>query len=161
METGENRVYDINLSGSPSSCIIKIENRKYRSLVDTGAEISLINEKVIAHLKYRPDIKPENVRISSVSGDLVKVLGKTELEIKIGKTKIKQEFRVVKNINHNIILGQDWVFGKGVRIYGDLGCIRINGHYVPLEHDFPISSLVRIARDTVINQTCQIYHQEA
>ena len=45
--------YKINLAGSPNSCIIKIGKNKFRSLVDTGAEVSLMHRRVYDSLKVK------------------------------------------------------------------------------------------------------------
>ena len=34
--------YKICLAGNPNSCLIKVEKQKFRALVDSGADISLI-----------------------------------------------------------------------------------------------------------------------
>ena len=45
--------YKINSAGSPNSCIIKIGKNKFRSLVDTGAEVSLMHRRVYDSLKVK------------------------------------------------------------------------------------------------------------
>ena len=47
-------IYKINLAGSPNSCIITIGKNKFRSLVDTGAEVSLMHRRVYDSLKVKP-----------------------------------------------------------------------------------------------------------
>ena len=45
-------------------------------------------------------------------------------------------------MNRNMILGTDWLKNHGVRIYYDLGCIRIGDkNYVNLEEDIHIASV--------------------
>ncbi len=41
----------ISLAGNPNSCLIKIQKQKYRALIDSGAEVSLINRKIYDSLK--------------------------------------------------------------------------------------------------------------
>ena len=41
-------------------------------------------------------------------------------------------FVVVNDMNRNVILGRDWLKENGVRIYFDLGLLRINNVYVKL-----------------------------
>ena len=53
---GESTVHDmpifkIELVGNPNSCIIKINKQKFRALLDSGAEVSLIHTKVCKSLK--------------------------------------------------------------------------------------------------------------
>ena len=51
-------------------------------------------------------------------------------------------------MNRNIILGREWLKQNGVRIYFDLGYLRIRNTYIRLEEDIHISSLLRLARKT-------------
>jgi hypothetical protein len=44
-------------------------------------------------------------------------------------------FYVVANMNRNIILGRDWLVQIGVRLYYDLGCLRVGNIYTNLEED--------------------------
>ena len=60
-------------------------------------------------------------------------------------------FYVVKDMSRNLILGTDWLRQHGVRIYYDLGCMRIeNKRYVNLEEDIHVSSVARIKYNTVL-----------
>jgi len=53
-------------------------------------------------------------------------------------------------MNRNIILGKDWLTGNGVRVYYDLGAMRIKNVYVPLQEDIHVSSLARLKTNTKI-----------
>lgn len=46
-------------------------------------------------------------------------------------------------MNRKLILGRDWLLKNGVRLYFDLGCIRVHQTYIPLQEDIHISSVVR------------------
>ena len=39
--------FKINVSGSPNSCLVKIGKQRFRTLVDTGAECSLMHRRTI------------------------------------------------------------------------------------------------------------------
>lgn len=47
--------YSINISGDPNACIIKLRKQRIRSLVDFGAELSLIHRSVFQGLKIKPN----------------------------------------------------------------------------------------------------------
>jgi len=53
-------------------------------------------------------------------------------------------------MNRNVILGKDWLTQNGIRLYFDLGCLRIGTWYVSLEEDIKIASVVRCSKDAVI-----------
>ena len=46
--------YKITLAGCPNSCVIKIGKTKFRSLVDTGTEVSLMHCMVHDSLLVKP-----------------------------------------------------------------------------------------------------------
>lgn len=57
---------------------------------------------------------------------------------------LSHNFYVTEGLNRCVILRRDWLRMNGVRIYFDLGCLRIGKTYVKLQEDIHISSLVRI-----------------
>ena len=50
-------IFKIELPGNPNSYIMKINKQKFRALLDSGAEISLIYRKVYKSLKNKPKLK--------------------------------------------------------------------------------------------------------
>ena len=146
------------MAGSPNSCIIKIGKHKFRTLVDTGAEVSLMHRRVYDLLKDKPRLMNRKINLHGVNGSLLKIDGCIDLTFSVGGTEIKQNFYVVREMNRNLILGTDWLRQHGVRIYFDLGCIRIGDkNYVNLEEDIHIASVIRIKSTTVIKpQTATI-----
>ena len=59
-------------------------------------------------------------------------------------------FYIVRNMNRKVILGRCWLQKNGVRIYYDLGCIRVNMTYIPMQEDIHSSSIVRAKKKTKI-----------
>ena len=53
--------YKINLAGSANSCIIKIGKNKFKFLVDTGAEVSLMHRRVYDLLKVKPKLQHKKI----------------------------------------------------------------------------------------------------
>ncbi len=136
--------------GSPSSCLVKIGKTRLRSLVDTGAEVSLVQKRVLDSLQQRPRISKEHIDLQTVSGNSLGVIGSTMLNFSLGKTKLTHKFFVVTEMNRSMILGRDWLTSEGVRLYYDLGCLRVGDTYVPFENDAHISSLVRLTKKVVL-----------
>ena len=54
-----------------------------------------------------------------------------------------QRLYVSRNMNRKVILGNDWLSENGVRIYHDLGCLRVNGTFVQLKMDIHVTSILR------------------
>ena len=143
--------YKITLAGSPNSCVIKIDKTKFRSLVDTGAEVSLMHRRVYDSLLVKPKLQFNRINLSGVSGGALKIDGCINLKFTIGGIEMQHMFYVVKDMSRNLILGTDWLRQHGVRIYYDLGCMRIeNKRYVNLEEDIHVSSVARIKYNTVL-----------
>ncbi|MCG7879415.1 MAG: RNase H-like domain-containing protein, partial [Candidatus Thiodiazotropha endolucinida] len=143
--------FRINVSGSPNSCLVKIGKQRYRTLVDTGAECSLMHRRIYDQLKNKPRLTHKKVCLQSANGSELKCDGCITVQFCIGGTEMSQDFYVIRDLNRNLILGLDWLKQNNVRIYFDLKCLRINGkHYVNLEEDIHIASTVRMKRTCLI-----------
>ena len=135
--------YKICMAGNPNSCLIKVEKQKFRALVDSGADISLIRRDVYDSLRRKPKLIRQHTNVQSVNGDPLKIDGYIYLKFVIGGTTMTQRFYVSRNMNRKVILGNDWLTENGVRTYHDLGCLRVNGTYVPLQMDIHVTSTLR------------------
>ena len=81
----------------------------------------------------------------------MKIDGCINLTFTIGGTEMQQLFYVVSDMNRNLSLGTDFLRQVGVRIFYDLGCLRIaNKTYVNMEEDIYISSVARIKNTTLL-----------
>ena len=71
-------------------------------------------------------------------------------------------FYVVRDMNRNLISGTDWLRQHGVRIYYDLGCLRIaNKTFVNLEEDIHVSSVARKKYTTLLKpHSATIYYEK-
>ena len=142
--------FKINILGSPNSCLVRIDKQKFRTLVDTGAECSLMHRRIYDQLKNKPKLQNRRVYLQTASGAPLKCDGCVNVQFCIGGTELSQDFYVIREMNRNLILGLDWLKKSNVRIYMDLKCIRIDGkHYVNLE-DIHIATTVRTTRDCLI-----------
>ena len=59
----------INLAGSPKSCVIQLGKQRYRALVDTDAEVSLVHRRVFDKLKHGYDLGKQKVNLQAVNGN--------------------------------------------------------------------------------------------
>ena len=121
-----------------------------RALVDSGAEVSIINFKIYQSLKMKTPLRKIDVYLQSVNGEQLKVHGLINLSFSLKGTNLSHNFYIVSNMNRNIILGQEWLMKNGVRMYYDLGCLRVNNTYVPLIEDIHIASVVRLKSTLVL-----------
>ena len=150
-------VYKIDLLGNPNSCLVKIGKQSFRALVDSGAEVSLIHSRAYQNLKDKPKLMNKKVHLQSASGQPMIVDGSINVTLDIRGVRINQTLFVVRNLNRSLILGRDWLKTNGVRLYYDLGCLRIGKKYIPLEEDIHIATVVRIASTVTLKpQTANV-----
>ena len=88
--------------------------------------------------------------MKSVNGSDLKIDGCTEIDFNIGGLLMRHKFYVVRDINRSFILGIDWLVQNGVRLYFDLGSLRIGKTYVPIVEDIHIASLLRASRKVIV-----------
>ena len=115
-ENSPQEIFKISVSGSPSSCLVKIGKQRFRTLVDTGAECSLMHRHIYDQLKDRPKLLNKKVCLQSANGTELKCDRFISVQICIGGTEMSQDFCVIRDLNRNMILGLGWL-KKHVRIY--------------------------------------------
>lgn len=115
---------------------IKFQNITLNALIDTGAELSLINENIVN--EYLSNFKNNIIRISKVSlidaggrkfANCNKVLNAT---FTVQNEKIQAEFVIMGNMNFDVIIGED-ILTK-IRAKIDMGerNVNIKGKTVPI-----------------------------
>ena len=129
----------------------------YRSLIDTGSELTLLNERIYDSLMYKPMIIKDKLTLHSANGSDMTVLGRINLDFKIQGLKFNHNFVVVRDLTRNVILGRDFLIENGARLYFDLNKIRIRNVYIPMENDVHLASKVRASHHmTLAPQTASI-----
>ena len=139
-----------SVTKGPNSLLVKFGKRKFRALLDSGAEVSLIHRRVYDSLKSRPKLQKPNLNLATAGNTPLHIDGFAEIEFTLGGLKMTHKFYVVRNLNRNIIIGLDWLQARGVRVYHDLGCIRVHSTYVPLVEDIHIASVARLKHKTKV-----------
>ena len=117
--------FKISCWGCPNSCLVKVGKQRIRTLVDTGAECSLMHLSIYDQLKDRPKLLNKKVCLQSANGTELKCDRCVNVQICIGGTEMSQDFYVIRDLNRNMILYLDWLKTHNVRIYFDLKCLRI------------------------------------
>ena len=108
--------HTFRLPDSPTSCLTNIQNLTVRSLVDTGSELSLLNQRVLDGLKNKPILQKGGVSLHSANGSNMDVTGKVLLNFKLHGLKFEHEFIVVKDLSRNAILGRDFLGKHGASV---------------------------------------------
>lgn len=86
--------------------------RKIPALIDSGASVSCIQKSLIDKLKqnHEFDIYPTKLaEVTGVGGERHSVLGAVRLPVKISGVIFEQEFIVIKQLHHSLILGIDFM----------------------------------------------------
>lgn len=116
--------------------IINIQNLQLKALLDTGAELSLINENIIN--KYHNDFKNNTIKISKIK--LVNANGKKFAECNrvlnsvftVQNEIFQGEFIIMPSMNFDIIIGEDILTKLRAKI--DMGgkILNIEGKTIPI-----------------------------
>ncbi|CAF2221060.1 unnamed protein product [Rotaria magnacalcarata] len=89
------------------SCII--DNYKYKSLVDSGAEICLIGIKNVRKNHNLNEITNAGINVTGIGGS-VKVHGRINLKVNIGNEKsVFQSFVIVEDLANELLLGANFI----------------------------------------------------
>lgn len=97
-------VYKISLTGNPSSCLVKFGKNKFRALIDTGAEGSLISRKMSHSLSFPPKVnKNQKPYLQAANGESLSVVGRVNLSFKINGLPLSHNFYVTEGLNRCVI----------------------------------------------------------
>jgi len=87
---------------------VKINGRKVKALIDTGANISVIRYDVILPTEYKDVILQDNDnRAVGVNGETINFKGKLQCEISYMSTRINTEIHIAREINVPVLIGTD------------------------------------------------------
>ena len=119
--TGKERIslVYINNSNNPhkssaSYTNIKIKKTQIKAIVDSGAEVTLINQSLAKRLNLQITKSDDTIRYIAANNQVLPHTGFTLLDIEIGQWKTKQKAIVVKDLSADILLGTDWLKQHGV-----------------------------------------------
>ena len=93
-------------------CPLSFGKRNVYALLDTGADVSLISAKLFNSLpkQCRSNVMPDSrVRLHSITGQPLKVQGKSKLKFKFGNRLLSFSFIVVSQMQKSMILGSDFL----------------------------------------------------
>lgn len=112
---------------------LKVEGKVFKSLVDTGSEVSVIAENILDELKKQnvkiPTLPVAGVIIVGVTGVRSKrVTKQVHLNLEIENKEYDNTFLVVKGLNLDIILGNDFLKKYGAIIDFRNRVLELNGH---------------------------------
>ena len=146
----EEDIFNIEVNKTPNSCLIYIGKTRWRALVDTGADVSVMSERMYKKLKVKSKIRPVSHALQGAGGQPLRTKGVTDLCFTLGKQNFTQTCYVIYGASRNLILGVDFLKKHRARIYFDLEKLRVNGEYIDLDQDIHIASVVRCANEVIL-----------
>ncbi|KAL1317141.1 hypothetical protein AAHE18_15G113900 [Arachis hypogaea] len=89
--------------------------RVNKVLIDGGAAISLLPERMLRKVgKHPDDLVPTNIVVTDFSGTSTPARGLVTLTVKVGSSERNTVFVVVPSrASYNALLGRDWIHGVG------------------------------------------------
>jgi predicted aspartyl protease len=83
----------------------KLNNKEVQLVVDTGADVTVLNNDYFRLDKIIPI--ENNLNIGTANNDKLNIIGKSLVDIKIGNIEIKHECIIVENLCSPILVGMD------------------------------------------------------
>ena len=107
--------------------VVKINRKPVRALIDTGSQMSIIDEQLVKQLrlKSRSPCTGEISMLFSASGSQMPVVAIADLNIYISGLIIPLSVKVVRAMNHDLILGADFLVENQVVIDYSTGVVSI------------------------------------
>ena len=146
-----NKSYSTNQSKAPQpkprdlTVTATLNNQEIKLLVDTGAGISVIDEKFLRELY--DDQVPElftstSTQVKTVSGEALPILGTVKVRLKVASGDYPCDFHVVTNLSYEAVLGRDFLRANGAVINLKNGTLQLENN--SLETSFEDKCPVRV-----------------
>jgi len=108
--------YTVGIAGQPTVCII-LEHLPCVALIDTGASISLVSDRVVNSIDSAKKINltDSSSNAMSLTGHDIHTTGKITLALQFGQFRSEFEFYIMPDCPHSVVLGIDVLkkFGNG------------------------------------------------
>ena len=113
-------------------CDALVNGKSITFLCDTGANVSILNRKMIELLpdSVKPKILPVGSKMVTVTGESKPFLGKATFDIKLGDRTFQQEM-LLSDIVEDGILGMDFMKTQKCDLIISKNCMRIKGEDIP------------------------------
>lgn len=131
-----------------------IENQRLQLLIDTGSTITILSNTAYNRMQETIQLNETNVRLLQADGTPIEVIGVAFLVMKIG-TSFHRVKIVVADIEHDGILGMDFLQEKDASINCNQMFVRINNEIVSCT-DRKGESLKSSHRTAAVNQLTKV-----
>ena len=118
-------------------CYTKVEGAKVATLADTGCTKSCLSEAFLRkHTKlYKRYFRPMTKHARSIDGSKVLTVGIINISFRVGKQYKKMNFRVVRNLIHEMVLGWDFFVKYDAQLFARDGYLSCEGEKIDLIED--------------------------
>jgi hypothetical protein len=107
---------EIYLKNSATYIYLKLKGGNVKTLVDSGAESTLISKSLADQLKLNVSPDEENVLYIAANGQPLKNMGWTLLHFKMGQFEMTQKCIIIDKLSTNLLLGTDALQNYGMVI---------------------------------------------
>lgn len=143
-EKNKKHVNIVSLGTDKTSVLVDIYGQRFRALVDSGSEVTVINKKITERFPDSELFRSTEITLRSATGNAIIVAGELDLTFRLGKRYIRHTCIVAENITQNVILGRDFLQTHDMKIDFGKGELQMQGQSVPLESEAYLDSLVRV-----------------
>ena len=117
----------------PPKYMMKIGEKNFETLIDTGNKMSFLNKNIYDTLPYKPSLWGQHIELLAANVSALRIDGVVELSSEIGGQNISQEYAIIKDLYPPVILGMDWIINNRVQLYSN--AIKLNGKLIrKMEH---------------------------
>ena len=140
--------------------------------IDTGSEVTLIDDSLITRLGLQKDIQETSSRLSSFSKDEIPATGEITLELEVAGLAAYHRCIVVKNLlDTDVLLGADYMTSHNISItlgegkvkskFGEVRCIPTTERPIPKRTKIRASKSFVIPAKTVMYITGSLENRSA
>lgn len=115
-----------------NTILLEVNGKKIQTLVDSGASVSCIQKATFDKInKNSVQIQPSGIaRIVGVGGERHQVLGQAKITLKISGLNVDQNFIIIEQLHHPLILGLDFMHEHNVNIDFHRRVMTLHDHLV-------------------------------
>ena len=131
------RVKSVNNIGSAATplCSVRIGPTRTQSLIDTGADCSVIRYDIYKKIPKGCIVKTFKISTPpcvSATGNPLEIVAEARIKFQLGRVPLEHTFKVAKNLRKTLILGSDFLGANGASIDFKKRELNIGGKYVIL-----------------------------
>ena len=106
----------VHLRNSATYVNLQVNNITTRTLIDSGAESTLLSKKLAEKLKLKIMADDGSTIYVAANGQPLKIVGWTLLRFNIGKFEMTQKCVIIENLSTDFLLGTDTLVHYGMII---------------------------------------------